>query len=226
MKNSNSDLVTKSLLSKEEYLQDHYHTLLRYCLFLTKNEWDGSDLAQETMAQAIKHYSHISVISQSLLKKVAYNKWIDVVRRRQKEILQDVLKEEVYHHHLEKALIITDTLLTRTTPKQAVIFFLTEAFSYQSAEIADMLGTTEGAVKAALHRSRKRLNKKEGPNLELIESFWTEEEKQLLPPLFQQSLQEEDPGVLVDALPTIFHHNATSNKPSTHTPTNAFTCVA
>ncbi|MEA3319366.1 MAG: sigma factor-like helix-turn-helix DNA-binding protein [Bacillota bacterium] len=226
MKKADKKLASENALSQEERIQDHYHQLLRYCLFLTKNEWDGCDLAQETMAKTIKHYSHASVISQALLKKVAYNKWIDVVRRRQKEILQDVFKEEVYHHHLEKALVITDTLLTHTTPKQAVIFFLTEAFDYQSTEIADMLGTTQGAVKAALHRTRKRLNKKEPPNLELIDSFWSEEEKHLLPPLFQQSLQEEDPGVLIDALPSIFRHNVTMYTPSTHTPTNAFTSVA
>ncbi|WP_226681454.1 sigma factor-like helix-turn-helix DNA-binding protein [Sutcliffiella horikoshii] len=178
MKNAKKRMLVKTDLSREEYMQDHYHKLLRYCLFLTKNEWDGNDLAQETMEKIIKHYSHSAVISQSLLKKVAYNKWIDVVRRRQKETIQDVLNEEIYHHHLEKALFITDTLLTHTTPKQAVIFFLTEAFDYQSAEITDMLGTTEGAVKAALHRSRKRLNKKEAPNIERIDSFWSDEENQ------------------------------------------------
>ena len=207
-------------------LQDHYNKLLRYCLFLTKNEWDGNDLAQETMAKTIQHYSHPAVISQGLLKKVAYNKWIDIVRRRQKEILQDVHTEEMYHHQMEKALIITDTLLKHTTPKQAVIFFLTEAFGFQSAEIADMLGTTDGAVKAALHRSRNRLNKKEASNFELIDSFLSEEEKQLLPPLFLESLQEEDPGVLIDALSTIFHDNVTKYALPTHSPTNAFMCVA
>ncbi|TYS70397.1 sigma-70 family RNA polymerase sigma factor [Sutcliffiella horikoshii] len=226
MTNANKKLVGQNALSQEECLQDHYRLLLRYCLFLTKNEWDGCDLAQETMAKTIKHYAHGSVISQSLLKKIAYNKWIDVVRSRQKEIVQDVLNEEVHHHDLEKALIITDTLLTHTTPKQAVIFFLTEAFNYQSAEIADMLGTTEGAVKAALHRSRKRLNKKEAPNIELMDSFWSEEEKQLLPPLFLESLQEEDPGVLIDALPTIFQLNVTTYALPTHTPNNAFKCAA
>ncbi|KMJ59451.1 hypothetical protein AB685_00770 [Bacillus sp. LL01] len=226
MKYAKKRLLVENALSREECLQDNYHKLLRYCLFLTKNEWDGNDLAQETMAKTIQHYSHSANISQGLLKKVAYNKWIDIVRRRQKESLQDVLKEEVYHHHLEEALIITDTLLTHTTPKQAVIFFLTEAFDFQSAEIADMLGTTEGAVKAALHRSRKRLNNKGAPNSERMESFWSDEEKELLPHLFQESLQEEDPGVLIDALPAIFHHNVTTYAQPTHTPTNAFKCVA
>ncbi|MGD6993723.1 sigma factor-like helix-turn-helix DNA-binding protein [Sutcliffiella horikoshii] len=226
MKNAKNRMLVETDFSGEEYLQDHYHKLLRYCLFLTKNEWDGNDLAQETMAKTIQHYSHPAVISQGLLKKVAYNKWIDIVRRRQKEILQDVLKEEVYQHHMEKALIITDTLLTHTTPKQAVIFFLTEAFDFQSTEIASMLGTTEGAVKAALHRTRKRINKKEAPNSDLIESLWSEEEKEILPHLFQESLQEEDPGVLIDALPAIFHDNVTTYSLPTHTPINAFNCVA
>lgn len=226
MKYSKKRLLPENGLYREDLLKDHYQKLLRYCLFLTKNEWDGNDLAQETMAKTLQHYSHLEVISQSLLKKVAYHKWIDIVRRRQKETLQDVLKEEVYHHHLEKALIITDTLLTHTTPKQAVIFFLTEAFGFQSCEIADILGTTEGAVKAALHRSRKRLNKKDAPDLELVESFWNEKEKDVLAHLFQESLQEEDPGVLIKALPTIFHIDVPTHSLLTHTPTNTFKCVA
>ena len=131
MKNSKKRLLLENGFYREERLKDHYQKLLSYCLFLTKNEWDGNDLAQETMAKTFQHYSHLAVISQSLLKKVAYHKWIDIVRRRQKETLQDVLKEEVYHHHLEKALIITDTLLTHTTPKLAVIFFLTDAYGFQ-----------------------------------------------------------------------------------------------
>ena len=227
VKSANKNVLDQTSLYQEEYLQENYHKLLRYCLFLTKNEWDGSDLAQETMAKTIQHYSS-AVISQNLLKKVAYNKWIDIVRKRQKETLQDVLKEETYHHHLEKALIITDLLLANTTPKQAVIFFLTEAFEFQSAEIAGMLGMTEGAVKAALHRSRRRLEKKEQSSAELIDGFWTQEEKKLLPPLFQESLQEEDPAVLIDALPSIFQNNAfdTTYTLPTHTPSNAFKCVA
>lgn len=40
------------------------------------------------------------------------------------------------------------------TPLQRVVFLLTEAFDYRAHEVAALLGTTPGAIKAALHRAR------------------------------------------------------------------------
>jgi RNA polymerase sigma-70 factor (ECF subfamily) len=204
MKNAEGDQC-KSTVFYDEELYEKYQNLLRYCLFLTKNEWDGSDLAQEAITKTIQHYSNSAVISNRLLKKIAYNKWIDIVRKRQNEVLQDVPDEQTSSiPHMEKAIITTEFLLKNMTPKQAIIFFLKEAFDYQALEIANLLGTTEGAIKSSLHRSRKRLENEETTKSDFIDNFWNEKEREILPVLFQDSLRDEDPSSLIKALPTLF----------------------
>ncbi|CAG9622673.1 sigma-70 family RNA polymerase sigma factor [Sutcliffiella rhizosphaerae] len=214
-------------LCKDVDLKSKYQKLLSYCNFLTKNEWDGNDLAQETITKVIQHYHCSSVLSQTLLYKVAYNKWIDTVRKRQREILQESICEKGnYRDTVENSIIATDYLLNNLTPKQAVIFFLREAFNFQVTEIANILNTTEGAVKSTLHRTKKRLEKGDPEENEFIESFWSKEERELLPTLFQVSLHEEDPDVLVAAVPKIFAQTISNPSTPSHTPTNIYACVA
>lgn len=231
MKNAEGDHGNLTFCYQDEELNEKYQNLLRYCLFLTKNEWDGSDLAQEAITKTIKHYSNSAVINNRLLKKIAYNKWIDIVRKRQNEVLQEVPDEQTSsNYHVEKTIITTEVLLTKLTPKQAIIFFLKEAFDYQALEIADLLGTTEGAIKSSLHRSRKRLENEETTKSDFIDNFWTEKEREILPVLFQDSLREEDPSSLIKALPTLFAivSNDLDKPQSLYTPppSNVFKCAA
>jgi RNA polymerase sigma-70 factor (ECF subfamily) len=221
--------------NKETDIKNTYQKLKRYCVFLTKNEWDGSDLAQETITKAIMHYECPTVIHHSLLQKIAYNHWIDIVRRRQRETLQ----EEIYPNDnnqssMERSFLITDFLIGKLTPKQAVVFFLKEAFDYQASEIAASLNITEGAVKAILHRSRNRLNKDSLSENILLEKLWNEENKEEMLRLFNISLQEEDPSVLLEAIPTLLPAQpetksyalpAVHSLPA-HTPSNIFKCSA
>ncbi|MCG1020851.1 sigma factor-like helix-turn-helix DNA-binding protein [Sutcliffiella horikoshii] len=231
MKNAEGDHGNLTFCYQDEELNETYQNLLRYCLFLTKNEWDGSDLAQEAITKTIQHYSNSAVISNQLLKKIAYNQWIDIVRKRQNELLQDVPDEQTSTNpHVEKAIITTEVLLTNMTPKQAIIFFLKEAFDYQALEIANLLGTTEGAIKSSLHRSRKRLKNEETTKSDFVENFWNEKEREIIPVLFQESLREEDPSPLIKALPTLFAFVSKDlDKPqslSTPPPINVFKCAA
>ncbi|WP_092504735.1 sigma factor-like helix-turn-helix DNA-binding protein [Virgibacillus subterraneus] len=51
-----------------------------------------------------------------------------------------------------------EMLLRDLTPKQRVAMLLS-GMDYTAKEIAEMTGTSEGAVKAAIHRARRRLNR-------------------------------------------------------------------
>jgi RNA polymerase sigma-70 factor (ECF subfamily) len=89
--------------------------------------------------------------------------------------------------------------VAKCTPKQAVIFLLKEGFQYQAKELAEMLETSETSIKSALFRAKKRLTK----DKELADSYWDEEERELLSDLMYTSLQFQDPSPLLQALPKI-----------------------
>ncbi|MEH7414566.1 sigma-70 family RNA polymerase sigma factor [Neobacillus drentensis] len=195
----------RTMGSKEEenHWAEYYPKLQRYCRFLTQNKWDGDDIAQETYLKALKYHQH--QMSPSLLNKIAYHHWIDQLRKRKHETLDTEL--DLSSHELTKQLDeitnAVDMLIHKFTPKQAVIFLLKEAFQYQVREIAEILGTTETAVKASLHRGKKRLEKSGEEEPFSVESFWDEDEKEELSEIFYDALKEQDPSVLIEAIPSI-----------------------
>jgi RNA polymerase sigma factor (sigma-70 family) len=171
----------------------HYKSLQQYCRFLTRSSWDGDDLVQEVTVKAIRHYEP-SQISSALLKKMAYHQWVDTIRKQSREITG--LPENLVSFTQESVRDTVELVMSKLTPKQAVVFILKEAFRFQSREIAELLDSTEVAIKAALHRARKRLAR-EGSLYEVNQEL-NEEEEKLLSDLLAESLQSEDPTVLLE----------------------------
>ncbi|WP_088013533.1 sigma-70 family RNA polymerase sigma factor [Gottfriedia acidiceleris] len=191
--------------SDEFYWKEYYPKLQRYCRFLAQNEWDGDDIAQEAFFKAVKFYNK-EKMNSALLNKIAYNHWIDTLRKRKEEtaIPDFELSQIAANHSVDHKINSVELLLKHFTPKQAVIFFLKEAFQYKSKEIADILGTTEIAIKSSLYRAKKRLEKtnKEEDSLS-VEYFWSEEEREKLDELFHIALEVQDPTVLIQAIPSL-----------------------
>jgi RNA polymerase sigma factor (sigma-70 family) len=186
----------------KQQLNEFYPGLQRYCRFLSQNKWDGDDLVQEAVFKAILNY-HQSEITSALLHKIAYHHWIDMLRKRKREVV-GLLYDESNNDDKTNPEGLIDTvklLVSNLTPKQAIIFTLKEGFCYQAREIADLLDTTEMAVKSALHRARKRLENETA--VQSTHSFWNEEDRQLLFDLLYNSLQAEDPKVLIDRIAEI-----------------------
>ncbi|WHY79808.1 sigma-70 family RNA polymerase sigma factor [Neobacillus sp. WH10] len=184
---------------------EYYPKLQRYCRFLTQNSWDGDDIAQETYLKALKY--HQQQMSSALLNKIAYHHWVDLLRKRKNETIEADLDHQIHEltNQLDDMTHAVDLLLKQFTPKQAVIFMLKEAFQYQLKEIADLLNTTEMAVKASLHRVRKRLEKEDQSFS--AESFWDVEEREQLSDIFYDALKNQDPTDLIEFIPTIISMN-------------------
>lgn len=226
MANKHSPYTTEQQAERTEdiFWEDFYPKLMRYCRFLAQNKWDGDDIAQETFVKALK-YSGNKMMSPALINKIAYHHWIDVLRKRKKETTE-LDTELISDDQSESRTGVVELLLKHFPPKQAVILLLKEGFLYQSKEIADFLGTTEMAVKASLHRAKKRLEKgiDEEKSFELL---WDEEEREQLALLFQETLEAQDPSVLIEALPSL---DCITEKPkfqtiSKQTPTSTL-CMA
>jgi RNA polymerase sigma-70 factor (ECF subfamily) len=139
--------------------------LYAYCLRLTGSVFDAEDLVQETLLRGFAVVGRgdlgmgPSLIgnSRAYLSRVATNLWIDAQRRRAKEAGEDV---SVMTAHREPAMVTPASaaaLFERTAPQERAAVVLKDVFDFSLEEIAAILSTSVGAVKAALHRGRGKL---------------------------------------------------------------------
>jgi len=189
----------------EAQLRELYPRFQRYCQFLAQSSWDGDEIMQEALVKAWQHYRYQGEPSQALLFKIAQNVWIDQIRKRRKESLEEI-PDQGYDgsKQMEKRFEVVEKLMNHLTPNQAVMFVLKEGFQFQLSEIAEMLDTTETAVKATIYRVTQRLEKQ---NLEevnpLIKQYWDNEEYEMIERIFHDTFQTQDPTILIQSIPLI-----------------------
>ncbi|MCA1055676.1 hypothetical protein LCM10_11830 [Rossellomorea aquimaris] len=196
--------VKNERVMEAQELGELVERLQHYCLFLTKNKWDGEDLCQESICKALKHYPDQSKWSSPLLKKMAYHAWVDKIRKQSKEMLVDA-PEKSMEIGSNIDLEPLERLISTLTPKQLVTLVLKEAFQFKISEIACLLDTSDTAVKALLRRTRSgvdTLHEWEDPhdNRGYFEKALQEEMLIIL----QKSIRAEDPTPLIEQFPEWF----------------------
>ncbi|MFD6438975.1 sigma-70 family RNA polymerase sigma factor [Peribacillus sp. NPDC060186] len=195
-------------------LHEVYPELLRFCRFLTQNNWDGDDLAQDTMLKALQGYQNKTEITTALLKTIARHSWIDTIRKRKKESLEDLKDMEQQGSMGANTFETVEYIIKSLTPKQAVVFILKAGFQYQSKEISGFLNTTETAVKAILNRVKKRFdNGVEERSMSCVND-WQDEEEQRLMSLITQTLKAQNPDILIRSIPSFKSLNSESTTPT------------
>jgi RNA polymerase sigma-70 factor (ECF subfamily) len=130
--------------------------LYRYCRHLTRSPWDAEDLAQDVLARAFVTLGKLGAAPpnpRAWLFRVASNAWIDQQRRPRGEP-EDVATTAVDPRATREA---AGTLIARLAPQERAAVVLKDVFDLPIEDIAEALGTTPGAVKAALHRGRGKL---------------------------------------------------------------------
>jgi RNA polymerase sigma-70 factor, ECF subfamily len=141
--------------------------LYRFCRYLSHSPWDAEDLVQDVMARAFATLGGMLAPPRdprAWLFRVASNLWIDHVRRPgvAPRIVADAPAA------LEAAATAAagpdrdtreaaGTLLVQLSPQERAAVVLKDAFELGLDEIAEILSTSTGAVKAALHRGRGKL---------------------------------------------------------------------
>jgi RNA polymerase sigma-70 factor (ECF subfamily) len=134
--------------------------LYRYCRHLTRSPWDAEDLAQDTMARALVTLATMLKPEienpRAWLFKVATNLFVDRTRRAREE-LRDVPEASVQTSDERAKREAAGTLIARLAPQERAAVVLKDAFDLELADIAAVLSTSVGAVKAALHRGRTKL---------------------------------------------------------------------
>jgi len=139
-------------------------SLHRYCSRMTGSVFDGEDVVQEALFQAYRMLESFddSRPLKPWLFRIAHNRCIDFLRRRG-------VREEAETAATEPDRAMPDDppgpalgravehLVLALPPKERAAVLLKDVFDYSLEEIAELVDSTVGGVKAALHRGRAKL---------------------------------------------------------------------
>jgi RNA polymerase sigma-70 factor, ECF subfamily len=139
--------------------------LHRYCARMTGSVMDGEDLMQEALFEA---YRKLDKFDQSRplkpwLFRIAHNRCIDFLRRR--EVRDEAEVAAAVPEATEPAEPVLGTgkavehLVLTLPPKERACVLLKDVFDYSLEEIAELVDSSVGGVKAALNRARTKLTK-------------------------------------------------------------------
>ncbi|HKA42696.1 MAG TPA: sigma-70 family RNA polymerase sigma factor [Burkholderiales bacterium] len=140
--------------------------LHRFCARMCGSVLDGEDLVQETLAQAFYRLPSLQDPSrlEPWLFRIAHRKCVDFLRskKRQREdtVSYDDREPELPAGEEREGEPIGDTLaplVGELPPKERAAVLLKDLLQYSLTEVAEVIDSTVGGVKAALHRGRAKL---------------------------------------------------------------------
>lgn len=139
-------------------------SLHRFCCRMTGSILDGEDVVQEALVHA---YRKLDTFDESRpmrpwLFRIAHNRCIDFIRRREvrrNAETADLLPDDVNSSEPVGALLdrAVEHLVLALPPKERACVLLKDVLNYSLEEIADLVDSTVGGVKAALNRGRSKL---------------------------------------------------------------------
>jgi RNA polymerase sigma-70 factor (ECF subfamily) len=138
--------------------------LHRYCARMVGPVMDGEDVVQETLSEAYRKLDKFDDTRplKPWLFRIAHNRCIDFLRRR------GVRDEAETTAAVPEAIAANEPvifgvgsevehLISTLPPKERACVLLKDVFDYSLEEIADLVDSTVGGVKAALIRGRTKL---------------------------------------------------------------------
>jgi len=140
--------------------------LHRFCWRLTGDSWEAEDLVQDTILRGfgvLGSLHHTIRNPRAYLLRIATNSWFDTLRRHdlEKSTLPKSLEEAYTPEDPAEVRGAGALLLQLLAPQERAALLMKEVFDMSLGEISHVLGTTVGAVKAALHRGRANLRDSE-----------------------------------------------------------------
>jgi len=148
--------------------------LHRYCRRLAGNVWDAEDLVQDTLLRGFATLGQVNASidnPRGYLVRIATHTWIDQRRRQATEAtarLEVAVQPAAPQADRVEVGEASRRLLEALAPQERAAVVLKEVFEMSLEEIAGMLSTTIGAVKAALHRGRARLQDETPPRRRIV----------------------------------------------------------
>ena len=138
-------------------------SLHRYCARMTGSVMDGEDVVQEALFEA---YRRLDQFDQKRplkpwLFRIAHNRCIDFLRHRgvrdEAEVAGAVPEAADPADPVMGTGKAVEHLVLTLPPKERACVLLKDVFDYSLEEIAELVDSTVGGVKAALNRARTKL---------------------------------------------------------------------
>jgi RNA polymerase sigma-70 factor (ECF subfamily) len=138
--------------------------LHRYCSRMTGSVLDGEDVVQDALFEAyrkLEQYDDSRPLAPWLFR-IAHNRCIDFLRRRGVRVEAETaaMSPDFVMPAPPPVLGVgraVEQLVMSLPPKERACVLLKDVFDYTLEEIAELVSTTVGAVKAALNRGRSKL---------------------------------------------------------------------
>jgi RNA polymerase sigma-70 factor (ECF subfamily) len=158
----------------EELYLIHFDRIYSYLHLSVGNRHDAEDLTTQTflrMLEAIGRFRWQSVPFSAWLFRIAHNLTIDHFRSRRRVQPEDEVPEppgmEVSSAEDQAMAALGQAgmlaLIARLSTEQRQVLTLKFLFGFANAEVAGILGKTEGAVKSLQHRALGSLQKSVSP---------------------------------------------------------------
>ncbi|OMD54726.1 RNA polymerase sigma factor [Paenibacillus odorifer] len=151
------DLAQDTWVKALGYMKTSKHSKLKSDMNDTSQMNNNSEHTSRTNFSSLTNHPN----PEALLLRIARNTWTDIMRR--KATLSRVLEmdqprtEEAAEYGLFEIEAAFQALQKHLSPLQQAVFLLRDVFEHSGSEAAEILDTTEGAIKAALHRARQAL---------------------------------------------------------------------
>ncbi len=181
-----TDQIQKAWLEFIDQTEPMRPELYRYCRGLTGTVWDAEDLVQETLIRTFVRSAevHDSIENaRAYVFRVASNLWIDRFRGIREYASADSPEVQTPETPIPREVRdAASRLVSVLPPQERAAVLLKDVFDLTLEEIALALETSIGAVKAALHRGRRRLSESgealapqtrasAGPSARLLDRF-------------------------------------------------------
>src|SRR5213079_3245468 len=158
----------------EELYLLHFDRIYSYLHMSVGNRHDAEDLTTQTflkMLEAIGRFRWRSAPFSAWLFRIAHNLAMDhfrATRRTQPEEevpeppgSEEASAEEQAMHSIGRQSMLE--LIEKLSPEQQQVLTLKFVFNFPNAEVATILGKTEGAIKSLQHRALVSLQKQLAP---------------------------------------------------------------
>jgi RNA polymerase sigma-70 factor (ECF subfamily) len=139
--------------------------LHRYCARMTGSVFDGEDIVQDALFEAYRKLDKFddSRPLSPWLFRIAHNRCIDFLRHRNTGRAAELaVAAAEAAMPTEPALLgigkAVEHLVSTLPPKERACVLLKDVFDYKLEEIAELVESTVGGVKAALKRGRSKLS--------------------------------------------------------------------
>ncbi len=147
----------------EIIIRKYYDEVYRFCLYLTGQETDSYDIAQDVFLKFIRHVDSYRYQNlKGYLLMIARNSCYDYFRQKKETVgideMEETGREDTEIKRVEDELLLREALIG-ISPKQREVILLRIQGGFRYSEIAKMLECSLSTVKSRYFQGIQKLNK-------------------------------------------------------------------